>query len=75
MNKRIEELAEQHALPTLDSVDHLTGDRYKMFLYTEEGMMDFAKSIVLECGSICYKSFENGDDIAGLLMMTFGVEE
>jgi hypothetical protein len=35
----------------------------------------FAKLIVLECSSICYKGLENGDEAASLLMNTFGVEE
>ena len=35
----------------------------------------FAKLIVLECSSICYKALENGDEAAILLMNTFGVEE
>ena len=35
----------------------------------------FAELIVLECSSICYKTLENGDEAASLLMNTFGVEE
>ena len=69
MNERIRELADEAAkfsaimaLPTGES-----GDK----LFIEK----FAQLIVQECSSICYKSFENGDEIAGLLMQTFGVEQ
>lgn len=60
MNERIRELAEQ------------SGFDYDERAYN---INKFAELIVLESSSICYKSFENGDEIAGLLMQTFGVNE
>ena len=65
MNERIKELAEQAGIYNLELTDE-----------TEYWILEkFAELIVGECASICYKSFENGDMIAGLLMQTFGVEE
>jgi len=67
MNTLIQELAKQattYIEPTANSGEGWIFDKEK-----------FAKLIVEECSSICYKSFENGDMIAGLLMQTFGVEE
>ena len=63
MNERIKQLAHEAGLPT----------------YNPEGiptkLEKFAELIVLECSSICYKTLENGDEAASLLMTTFGVEE
>jgi hypothetical protein len=65
VNNRIKELAEQCTIQYRDGnggfIDQLDTEK-------------FAELIVLECSSICYKSFENGDEIAGLLIQTFGVE-
>lgn len=44
-------------------------------LYTEKEMEKFAKRIITECANLCYIVFANGDEIAGLLMHSFGVEE
>jgi hypothetical protein len=73
MNERIEKLAEQADLLGDFTPTKIPG-RYVGYI-TEEHILKFAELIVGECASICYKSFENGDMIAGLLMQTFGVEE
>lgn len=60
MNERIIQLAVQAGLiaPYASDREGLANFDYRKF----------AELIVLECSSICYKSFENGDEIAGLLM-------
>ena len=60
MNERIKQLVEQC-------------EEHPYALHTID-LEKFAELIVKECSSICYKSFENGDEIAGLLMQTFGVD-
>jgi hypothetical protein len=76
MNARIRELAEQ-AVKAVDNPfpgNPLNDELEKMYIpdcFAEK----FSKLIVMECSSICYKTFNNGDEIAGLLMQSFGVEE
>ncbi len=77
MNERIKELAEQAyqwALAESKVKDgaNMCSPGSDYFLALEK--KKFAELIILECSSICYKAFENGDEIAGLLMQTFGVE-
>ena len=44
------------------------------WVFTDEELEHFADLIVQECASICYKNWPNGDEIAGLLLQTFGKE-
>ena len=41
---------------------------------SKAALEQFAKLIVRECASISYKTFDNGDEIAMLLMNIFEVE-
>ena len=69
MTERIKELKQQ-AKDHADHLDKIGVDASMEDIFNQK----FAELIIEECSSICYKSFENGDEIAGLLMQTFGVE-
>lgn len=45
MERDIQEIAYKYVTPTLDMVDHETGDRIRTFLFTEENLLKFVKEI------------------------------
>lgn len=69
MNQRIKQIELQAAYATIDPINPFTPEEFNKFVEK------FAKLLVLECASMAYKTFDNGDEIAALLMNTFGVEE
>ena len=67
MNERILELAEQarnYALDEKRIYERMHNTEQCMEEYRDVYNKKFAELIVRECSSICYKSFENGDEIA-----------
>ena len=76
MNERIRELAKQAGVYFGEAHKDYFGEEHPAYISTRDiDVEKFAELIVLECSSICYKTLENGDEAASLLMNTFGVEE
>jgi hypothetical protein len=70
MSKRIKELDEQAGITTNLNTEYFEKDMNKWVEYFSE---KFAELIVRECASTCYNTFDNGDQIALVLLNTFGV--
>ena len=71
MNEKFNQLL-QTATAEVDST--ISEEEWLTYIHDNAIQAKFAELIVLECSSIAYKNFDNGDLIAGLLMQHFGVE-